>query len=819
MYPPLPIDPLVPEILGAVRSHDNVVLTATPGAGKTTRLPPALLDCVPGQIFVLQPRRLAAVSACERVCLELGTKVGDLVGYRVRFESRAGPKTRLTFMTDALLLRRLIDDPELRGVDLVVLDEFHERTLNQDLILGLLRELQEMGRAIKIVIMSATLDVPRTLAYLPNSAHVDVPGRVFPLEIQFAREAARVRTDPEFVARVGEAVRQAAPVSRDILVFLPGVGEINRVRAHLQAGPPLGRDVVILHGSLNLRDQQKVLAPSQRPRVILSTNVAEASVTVPGVDCVIDSGLARSASLNPRSGFTGLDLVRISKFNARQRAGRAGREKAGRCHRLWNEFDDVALPDEPAPEVTREDLTQALLMLAHSGVTDFARFAWFDPPTTSAIDWATRALTAFGALDQSARPTALGRTLLGFPLPPRWGALLASGGGPVFAKAAALLNERDIVDRGDFTTGLECDVTLRLELLEESGWGGEGLDARALDQVREVARQLERLAPGRGTVEDLRKALLLSQKDRLCRRRGAAGRGVMVGGRGVKLEPGSQVRASEFFLALAGIDLAGQPETTVRIASGYSKDDVLRVLKDDVIVDEDVYFDEARGGFMARRRRRIFDLELEEPSVRPVPAGEVGAKLGEALRDRWPWIVAKDEDLGRWWTRWQYLTRHAPEFATHFGVAEQENFMLAATTGRATLSSVLAQDLVALLEGLLPREVTRAMQNEVPSHFAAPSGVRHAISYEGELGAFVEVRLQEMFGCAQAPRLVFGRTTLAFRLLGPNFRPVQVTSDLANFWASGYDEVRKQLRARYPKHAWPEDPLSARPEARGRRRS
>ena len=818
MYPPLPIDPLIPDIVGTVRRHANVVLTATPGAGKTTRLPPELLNCVSGQILVMQPRRLAAVVACERVCAERDLVIGELVGYRVRFDARAGPKTRLTFMTDALLLRRLIEDPELRGVDLVVLDEFHERTLNQDLILGLLRELQEMGRAIKIMIMSATLDVPRTLAYLPDAAHVDVPGRIFPLEIIHQTTAARVRTDHDFVAHVCDTVRRAVNDARDVLVFLPGVGEINRVRKFLLDQTALHHEVVSLHGSLNLRDQQRVLRASAHPRVILSTNVAEASVTVPGVDCVVDCGLAKITSLNPRSGFTSLDLVRISKFNARQRAGRAAREKAGRCFRLWNVFDEASMADEPAPEATREDLSQALLMLAHAGVGRFEHFPWFDPPPPALLDWATRSLTALGALDSDRRLTARGRALLRFPLPPRWAALLTLGGGRTFARAAALLNERDLLDRSDVTTQLECDVTLRLELLDENARAGEGIDPRAATQVREVARQLERLAPGDAGVADLRKAFLLSQGDRLCRRRGGGGRGVMVGGRGVRLEPRSQVRSSEFFVALSGVDLSGQNETSIAMASGFSKDEVLRVCKDAVVTEEDVYFDEVRGAFVARRRRRIRDLEIDEPTLSPLPANQVGARLTEALVDRWDWLVAKDPGLSGWQTRWTFLLRFAPELAAQFGPDAARDFMTAATMGRANLDAVLAQDLVTLLDGLLPREVARAVREETPAFFTAPSGVQHRISYEGEAGAFVDVRLQEMFGQARAPRLAFGRTTLAFRLLGPNFRPVQVTSDLANFWATGYAEVRKQLRARYPKHAWPEDPLTARAEAKGRRR-
>ena len=821
MYPPLPIDPVLPDIVRAIRRCANVVLTATPGAGKTTRLPPELLDCVPGHILVLQPRRLAAVAAAGRVCVERGWTLGEVVGYQVRFESKVSARTRLTFMTDATLLRRLIDDPELNGVDLVVLDEFHERTLNQDLILGLLLELQQMGRAIKVVIMSATLDVPRTLRYLGDAEHVDVPGQVHPLEIFYSDDASRARTDRDFFDRLDRVVRRAAGGDGDVLVFLPGVGEISRLSDRLTEGVRLDREVVALHGSLNLKDQQRVLRPSERPRVILSTNVAEASVTVPGVTCVVDSGLAKVTSVNPRSGFTSLNLVRISLFNARQRAGRAARERAGRCFRMWTEFEDRTLAVEPAPEVTREDLSQAILLLAHFGVTEFTKFSWFDAPPPALVDWAVRTLRTLGALDDARRLTARGRELIRFPLPPRWGGLLAAGGGRVFARAAAILNERDFADRLEITTPLECDVTLRLELLDDLDRGRRpgGINARGADAVLDVARQLERLAPRtRGDVNELRRHLLLTQRDRLCRRRGTGGRGVMVGGRGVRLEPSSQVKGSEFFVALSGVDLPGDADTTIRIASGFSKDDVLRELKNEIEIENDVYLDEARGAFMSRRRRRFGDLELDEPTVTPVPAAELGDRLSVAMVDRWDWLVGRHEGLAAWVARWDFLRRLAPEYDEHLDADRRRDFMTAVTTGRSSLAQVLAADLIGTLEGLLPPAVARVVRTEVPSQFTAPSGVAHRISYEGENGAFVDVRLQEMFGLAAAPKLVFGRVPLAFRLLGPNYRPVQVTADLANFWRTGYAEVRKQLRARYPKHSWPDDPLTARPEAKGTRR-
>jgi ATP-dependent helicase HrpB len=518
----LPIDEMLPEIVSAVRSSSSVILTATPGAGKTTRLPPSLLDAVPGKIAVLEPRRMAAVAACHRVCQEQGWNVGEQAGYQVRFESRASSSTRLLFMTDAMLLRRLVDDPELREFSLIVLDEFHERGLNQDLILGCVRELQELGSELKLLLMSATLDVSRLKRFLPDAPLIEVPGRVFPLEIRHSSHGWSLQTDRDFYDRVSGAVGAACrETAGDVLVFLPGVGEITRLGERL-AG--LGREIVPLHGSLPLMAQNAVLQRPSRPRVILSTNVAEASVTVTGVDFVIDTGLVKVMEMNLNSGFSSLELSRISQFNARQRAGRAARERAGVCLRLWTPHDEVTQAMEMAPECARVDLSASLLLLAHLGVGDFARFAWFDPPPGRLLGMAMSLLCRLGALDASSRLTDFGRRLMRFPLPPRVGATLAmaedAGFGRLGAWMSAVMGERDFVER-PATTQLECDVSYRLELLRE----GQGRE------VLQSARQLERMvAPGSwGSDDDVRRLLLRSQTDRLCRRRGGGGRAVMVG--------------------------------------------------------------------------------------------------------------------------------------------------------------------------------------------------------------------------------------------------------------------------------------------------
>lgn len=385
--------------------------------------------------------------------------------------------------------------------------------------------------------------------------------------------------------------------------------------------------------------------------------------------------------------------------------------------------------------------------------------------------------------------------------------------GSTAARMAAILADRDFADTVETHANTECDILLRLDLLRENR-------SRAAQTVNESARQLERLVkPGDGDTQDVRRLLLVTQTDRLCRRRASSERALMVGGRGVRLHPRSQVRTSEFFVALQGVDLPGQADTSIGMASGFTKDFVLQTLRERVNVVEDIFFDEDKGKFYARRVRMFEDLALDEPTLSPVDPAKLGDQMAQALAGRWDWIVEKHEGLKSWMQRWRFLIQHRPEIGDELSPARIQQVIEMAAFGRTQINEVLAQDLVGFLESALPKETARSLTDQVPAQFLAPSGVAHPIHYEEMHSAFVEVRLQEVFGLLTTPKIVFGKVPLTFRLLSPNFRPVQVTADLENFWRSGYFEVRKELRLRYPKHAWPEDPLQAKPEAKGRKRS
>lgn len=832
----LPIDAFLPEITTLLGKAGCLVITAEPGAGKTTRVPGAILDAGlagHGSVLVLQPRRVAARAAARRVAAERRSAAGAEVGWQVRFENRSSAQTRLLYITEGILTRRLLDDAALEGVGCVILDEFHERSLHADLALALLQEVRSTLRPeLRLVVMSATLTAEPVAEFLGDAPIVRVPGRMFPLEITHAVE----RDQGPLPQRVALAVRRACKDSTgDVLVFLPGAGEIRRVQEILR---DLGdAEVLPLHGELRAEDQDRALAEGSRRKIILATNIAETSLTIPGVRTVVDSGLARVLVHDADHGLDRLELKPISRASATQRAGRAGRVAAGRVWRLWTRAEEAAMPEFEAPEIRRVELARTALELHAFGEKDLARFRWFESPPAEMLASAEQFLERSGAVKMGCI-TALGERMLRIPASPRIARLLlaaeAGGVGPEGALLAALLSERDIV-RGADAPLLEheatgpSDLLLRLDLLRR---GGSMLDRAAVDAVLKAADQFASAAgfPAAGarraldaaTEEALLRALLHAFPDRLARRKDAGrSEGTMVGGRGVQLSPRSVVRDAELFLVLDA-DLGRRGENAriqVRMASAVEPAwlaDIPGALRE----ERASAFDPARGRVMQRQSRLFEDLLLEEVVAAVHDQAAESEALRAALRAAPDLLLTgrSDDELALL-TRLRCLRDWRPELG--LPVLDAAALVSAADAWIDSCRSMKDVGAIALhdiLTTLLGASELRRLMDLVPEALSLPSGSTRRLAYEEGKAPILAVRLQELFGEPDTPTIAGGRVRVLLHLLAPNHTVVQVTQDLKSFWNNTYPQVRKDLRGRYPRHSWPDDPWTAEPTARAKRR-
>ncbi|QEH37875.1 ATP-dependent RNA helicase HrpB [Aquisphaera giovannonii] len=858
---PLPIDESLPEILDALGRHRRLVLVAPPGAGKTTRLPPAvvrsgLLPASHPGIIVLQPRRVAARSTAARIGEEQGWALGEEVGYQVRLDRRVSARTRLIVETEGILNRQVLADPFLEGIGAVVLDEFHERSIHSDLALALLKEIRrEVRPDLLLVVMSATLDAGPVASFLDDAPLVRVEGRAFPVEVEY-----RPSDRPASPEAVTPAIRDALGPAADrghVLVFLPGMAEIRRVRA---AAEPIVREagavLHVLHSSIPAEDQDRALRPSAARKVILATNIAETSLTIEGVTTVIDSGLARVAHHDSRRGFDRLELSRISVASATQRAGRAGRTAPGRCIRLWSPREDRGMEPFDRPEVHRVDLCSTVLTLHSWGVSDPSGFGWYDPPAADRLDAADRLLTMLGAVEAGrGTVTGLGRRMLDLPVHPRLARLLiasaAEGRAAEGATIAALLSEKDVVERGG-ATGPSAgppratqgrgasDLLGRMALLEEAergrfgaGLRDRGIDAAAARQVARIRDDLIRLArrlgsgggspptPGDEAESPLR-WLLLAYPDRVVRRRGAEETGVMVGGRGVRLDRSSVVRDGELFLALDPRQerRRGTLELLVRLASLIRPEWLEELLPGLLRREVATRYDEERERVVGVTRLWYQDLLLKEDASRSIPAEEAAGVLASALRPRAAALFREDPAAAAWLARFALVREAVTELDwPEIGDDRLAEGLEALCRGKTRAEEVRQADKIGFLDGLLSYPLRRELAEGAPRTLTVPSGRQIALHYEPGAPPVLAVRLQELFGWTETPRLARGRVPVLLHLLGPNHRPVQITADLRSFWATTYHQVRKDLRARYPKHSWPEDPLKAEAIAGPRRRS
>ncbi|WP_349571277.1 ATP-dependent helicase HrpB [Azotobacter salinestris] len=835
---PLPIDAVLPALREALSLRHEAVLEAPPGAGKTTRVPLALLDepWLEGQrILMLEPRRLAARAAAERLAAELGEAVGETVGYRIRLDSRVGPRTRIEVVTEGILTRRLQDDPALEGVGLVIFDEFHERSLDADLALALTLNGRALLRdtPLRVLPMSATLEGERLAALLDGAPVVRSEGRMFPVEIRWGRPLPPgERIEPRVLATVLQALEEEGG---SLLVFLPGQAEIRRLHEQLSEALAGRADILLcpLHGELDLAAQRAAIepAPAGTRKVVLATNIAETSLTIDGVRVVIDAGLARVPRFDPGSGMTRLDTQRISRASATQRAGRAGRLEPGVCYRLWSQAQHEQLAAHDSPEILQADLAGLALQLARWGVEP-AELAWLDAPPAAAFAQARDLLARLGALNANGSLSAHGQAMAMLPAHPRIAHLLlrgqALGLGALACDVAALLGERDIL------RGAGADLHSRLALLggtERAERGARG----GVQRARQLARQYRGLLPKgvREVVADpahprwLGALLAFAYPDRIaCQRRPGGGEYRLANGRAALFaEPDALMKHEWLVIAELG-SRQGQREERIYLAADLDPALFETVLAEQVTVRDELDWDEREGVLRAERQRRIGELVLERQALPGLDEAARSRALVALVRRKGLELLPWTPELRQWQARVALLRglevaeRGAsdwPDVSDAALLATLEDW-LAPYLGRVSrLSHFAALDLPGILKGLLPWPLPQRLDELAPTAVAVPSGSRIRLDYAEE-PPVLAVRLQELFGLAETPRIAGGRLAVKLHLLSPARRPVQVTQDLASFWANTYAEVKKDLKGRYPKHYWPDDPLIAEPTARARPR-
>ena len=833
----LPIEAAIPDLCRVLADGRHAVVTAPPGAGKTTVVPLALLNemWLQGQrIIMLEPRRLAARAAAHRMASMLGEAVGETVGYRIRFEAKVSMKTRIEVVTEGILTRLLQHDPSLSGYGLVIFDEFHERSLHADLGLALTLEGQRALRNdLRLLVMSATLDCVAVAKLLGEAPVISCEGRLFPVDTHYLDRPLSMPVD-QAVAKVIKGA--LAEETGSMLVFLPGMAEIRRVERRLQESG-LGPDVLLapLHGDLPQQAQDLAIAPVQpgKRKIVLSTSIAESSLTIDGVRVVIDSGLMRVPRFDLRTGLTRLDTIKITQDSAEQRRGRAGRLESGACYRLWTAAEHKTLLARRLPEMLDADLAPLVLDLAVWGTGDPRDLSWLDPPPTGAVTQAKDLLTRLGAIDTQGRITDHGRRMAEWPLHPRLAHMVLKtvplGSGGVACEMAALLGERDLL-RGP-QGWRNADLRLRLDVLHGHPVHDAGVtvDRGAVQRVWRVAQQLKSfvdrysLDVEETAEEPLGVWLAFAYPDRIAQRQpGDERRYLLANGRGASFAQHEPI-SSEDYLVIA--DLEGGTEwARVFLAAPITLADLEVHCADQIREVEFVVWDDQAQAVRARKQRQLGAIVLKDQPLLNSDPEHVSAALILGIRQAGITALPWTKDLLQWRARVEFLRRVEGTHSTWPDMSDQglldrlEDWLGPFISKLTRLDQVQRIDLTAPLQALLTWEQQKQLDALAPSHVTVPSGSRIRVSYEEAEFPVLSVRLQEMFGCEETPRVANGKIPVMMHLLSPAGRPVQVTQDLRSFWRSGYVDVRKELRGRYPKHHWPEDPLSAPPTRRTKSR-
>jgi ATP-dependent helicase HrpB len=812
---PLPIDAVLDDLSRTLSRTNAAVLVAPPGAGKTTRVPLALLDepwAKDKKIIVLEPRRIAARASAERMAKTLGERVGETVGYRVRFGSKVSRATRIEVVTEGIFSRQILDDPELSGIAAVLFDEFHERSLDADLGLALARDAQTgLREELRLLVMSATLDGARVAKLLGEAPVIASEGRAFPVETRYLGRKPDAPLERQMADVIASGLR-ADPGS--VLAFLPGAAEIRRTQNFLaERVQDASIEIVPLFGALEASVQDRAIAPAPKGqrKVVLATSIAETSLTIEGVRIVVDCGLSRVPRYEPDIGLTRLETVRASRAAVDQRRGRAGRTEPGICYRLWDEPQTASLAAYTQPEILSADLSSLVLDLAQWGISDPATLAFLDSPPAPALKEAKSLLTELGALDGDGRITAEGKSLRALALPPRLARMIVDshrlGTGQEAADIAAVLTERGL-------GGDSVDLDHRLDQFRRDR-SQRASSARALAQrwASQVAategKPKADTAPSTGVI------LAFAFPDRVARNRGN-GSFVLANGRGAAVEQTS-VLARAPYIAVA--ELTGTAaQGRILLAAPITPAEIEQHFADQIEIADEISFDRGALALRARRRKTLHAITLSESPLALSASAETARILADGLIaagfDKLPW----SKPAKQWRDRVMFLRKAEgeswPDLSDDALIARREDWLVPALYDKLSLKDVSAGDLSEALATLLPWELRSRLEREAPTHFEAPTGTQLPIDYEAEQGPTIAVRLQELFGLNAHPSIAKGAVPLVLELLSPAHRPVQVTRDLPGFWRGSYAAVRSDLRGRYPRHPWPEDPANAPPTRR-----
>jgi ATP-dependent helicase HrpB len=819
---PLPIDAVLDQLAVTLADSNAAVLVAPPGAGKTTRVPLALLDASwigNRKVIMLEPRRIAARASAERMAKTLGERVGETVGYRVRFGSKVSRATRIEVVTEGIFSRQILDDPELSGIAAVLFDEFHERSLDADLGLALARDAQVgLREDLRILVMSATLDGARVAKLLGDAPVIASEGRAFPVETRYLGRKADAPLERQMADAIATALR-ADPGS--VLAFLPGAAEIRRTQNFLgERVHDSSIEIVPLFGALDAAVQDRAIAPAPKGqrKVVLATSIAETSLTIEGVRIVVDSGVARVPRYEPDIGLTRLETVRASRAAVDQRRGRAGRTEPGVCYRLWDEPQTASLAAYTQPEILSADLSSLVLDLAQWGVSDPSTLAFLDAPPQPALKEARSLLRELGALDGDGRITAEGNSLRALALPPRLARMIVDshrwGAGEQAAEIAAILTERGL-------GGDSVDLDIRLDQFRRDR-SPRASSARSLAQrwAQQVAASSPSPSP-QGGGEQISTGLMLAFAfpDRVARNRGN-GSFVLANGRGAAVERTAALARAPY---IAVAELTGTAaQGRILLAAPIKPADIEQHFADHIEIADEISFDRDAMALRARRKRTLHAITLSETPMALSPSAETARVLADGLVSSGLGGLPWSKPLKQWRDRVMFLRAAEagtspnpwPDLSNDALAAQREAWLTPALHDKTSLKTFSAGDLSDALMSLLPWDLRARLEREAPTHFEAPTGTLLAIDYEAEQGPTIAVRLQELFGMNTHPSVAKGAVPLVLELLSPAHRPVQVTRDLPGFWRGSYAAVRSDLRGRYPRHPWPEDPASAMPTRR-----